>query len=336
MFACTIVVFTLAFVFNNFLIFWLDWPGALAFLQHKQWFGLGPPEAALEGVQVTLGWLQILSYTGAVLYIAAYVLLTPTQPLPSDARHLCAISAFLVRTFFWFVFISGAIWLGATYPLPGAWSEHASGTLPFPDHGPGNTSIYLAVLVAASVLVGRTVRLGSLYWLLLMVLAVELVNIILGHTYPGGGSPWTTHSRAWYLALLLVAVMHQAAAHGRVPIESGTAQARGGSWMRIVFIITLGLPLCGAVLLAGMWTDAGTINMPLLKLHEYTPGPAAPVDFLAAVTVTVLSTFMTIQLAGRFLYHAANLREQVTPGGENETADESITVGVRESATRAD
>ena len=40
--ANVIVIITLVFLLNNYLIFWLEWPGALTFLQHKQWFGFGP------------------------------------------------------------------------------------------------------------------------------------------------------------------------------------------------------------------------------------------------------------------------------------------------------
>ena len=60
--ANAIVMVTLVFLFNNYLIFWLDWPGALTFLAHKGWLGVAPLDAQLEGGKVTLGWLQFLSY----------------------------------------------------------------------------------------------------------------------------------------------------------------------------------------------------------------------------------------------------------------------------------
>ena len=39
------VALTLLFLLNNFLIFWMDWPGPLVFSAHQGWFD---PEILLE------------------------------------------------------------------------------------------------------------------------------------------------------------------------------------------------------------------------------------------------------------------------------------------------
>ena len=46
--ANAVVMVTLVFLFNNYLIFWLDWPGALTFLAHKGWLSLEPLATPLE------------------------------------------------------------------------------------------------------------------------------------------------------------------------------------------------------------------------------------------------------------------------------------------------
>ena len=56
--AGTVVLTTLAFLLNNHLTFWLDWPGFLNFLAHQQWLGLEPLRSPLDDGQVMLGWLQ--------------------------------------------------------------------------------------------------------------------------------------------------------------------------------------------------------------------------------------------------------------------------------------
>ena len=52
----------LAFLVNNYLIFWRDWPGIVNFFGHQGWFGAEPPRKPLAAADVSLGWFQLASY----------------------------------------------------------------------------------------------------------------------------------------------------------------------------------------------------------------------------------------------------------------------------------
>ena len=64
--AMSIVATMLLFLMNNYLNFWREWPGLPSLFAHYGWFGLEPLRTPLEGGQITKGWLQLLSYLGAV------------------------------------------------------------------------------------------------------------------------------------------------------------------------------------------------------------------------------------------------------------------------------
>ena len=53
------VALALLFLLNNFLIFWMDWPGPLALAAHQGWFGLEPLPQPLADGAIALGWIQI-------------------------------------------------------------------------------------------------------------------------------------------------------------------------------------------------------------------------------------------------------------------------------------
>ena len=53
----------LAFLFNNYLIFWRDWPGIVALLSSSGWFGR-PAAKPLEGDAVALGWFPVAELRG--------------------------------------------------------------------------------------------------------------------------------------------------------------------------------------------------------------------------------------------------------------------------------
>ena len=107
--AVSIVAIMLLFLFNNYLNFWKQWPGLPAFFSHHGWFGLDPLRTPLVDNQITKGWLQLLSYLGAVALAVFYVLITRKRPLRSDADLLTGFAAYIIRAAFWIVLIIGFV-----------------------------------------------------------------------------------------------------------------------------------------------------------------------------------------------------------------------------------
>jgi len=106
-FALSVVAVMVIFLINNYLNFWQQWPGLPSFFSNLGWFGLEPLRTPLEGDQIIKGWLQLLSYLGAVVIVVFYVLRTHNRPLRSDADLLSGFSAYIIRAAFWIVLIIG-------------------------------------------------------------------------------------------------------------------------------------------------------------------------------------------------------------------------------------
>ena len=59
------------FLFNNVLNFWHDWPGLLYYLSHQGWLGMSPLDEPSTPALLTRGFLQLLTYLGAVLLVVS-------------------------------------------------------------------------------------------------------------------------------------------------------------------------------------------------------------------------------------------------------------------------
>ncbi|MBT8328080.1 MAG: hypothetical protein KJN87_00120, partial [Desulfofustis sp.] len=105
--ALSIVAVLFLFLINDFLNFGQQWPGVPTFFAHQGWFGLEPPSPPLSEVQITQGWLQLISYLGAAAATALFVLLTSGRTLRDDSALLSELAAYIIRAAFWGVFIIG-------------------------------------------------------------------------------------------------------------------------------------------------------------------------------------------------------------------------------------
>ncbi|UCD31025.1 MAG: hypothetical protein JSV38_09390, partial [Desulfobacterales bacterium] len=103
------VAIMLLFLINNYLNFWQQWPGLPSLLSHHGWFGLEASGTPLEGGQLIKGWIQLLSYLGAVALVVLYVLWTHKRPLRSDAALLNEFAAYIIRAAFWIVLLIGIV-----------------------------------------------------------------------------------------------------------------------------------------------------------------------------------------------------------------------------------
>ena len=106
-FAFSVVAVMLIFLINNYLNSWQQWPGLPSFFANQGWFGLELLRTPLAEDQITKGWLQFLSYLGAVVIVVLYVLQTRNRSLRSDADLLSRFSAYIIRAAFWIVLIIG-------------------------------------------------------------------------------------------------------------------------------------------------------------------------------------------------------------------------------------
>jgi len=105
--ALTIVAMALAFIFNNYLIFWQEWPGIVNLFSHQGWFDYEPLQKPLATGAITLGWLQLAGYLALIFIVAGYVLITRERALRVDSARLSALASYIIRVAFWSVLLIG-------------------------------------------------------------------------------------------------------------------------------------------------------------------------------------------------------------------------------------
>ena len=101
----SVLAFTLAFLINNVLTVWVDWPGVKKIFSHYELFGF--KQKALQGSELNYGYLQIVIYLICIAGVILYVFKTYSQTLEHDSEILSKFSAYLVRSSFWAVFLVG-------------------------------------------------------------------------------------------------------------------------------------------------------------------------------------------------------------------------------------
>ena len=101
----SVLAFTLAFLINNVLTVWSDWPGVKKIFSHYEMFGF--KKKALDGSALNYGFMQIGVYLICIVAVIIYVFKTYSQTLERDSEILSKFSAYLVRSSFWAVFLVG-------------------------------------------------------------------------------------------------------------------------------------------------------------------------------------------------------------------------------------
>ena len=309
--ANVIVIITLVFLLNNYFIFWLEWPGTLTFLQHKQWFGFGPLDATLEGGEVTLGWLQFLSYAGSIVYILAYVVLTPDKPLRADAENLSSLSAFIVRAAFWSVLLIGLADMVISFLRVEGLLEAVAGSDLSGELGKSKfRGVYVHVpIMLLSLVIAWFVHSLGFIWLTFLIVIAEFQIVISRFVFSYEQVFMGDLVRFWYAALFLFAASYTLVHDGHVRVDVFYAQfsERKKAWVNAIGSLVLGLPLCWTILFMGMWQRGSSINSPLRSFEISQSGYGMYVKYLMAGFLVVFAVSMIIQFMSYFLNSVATL-----------------------------
>ena len=105
----SIIAITFVFLINNLLTNWYDWPGVKKLYSHYELFGFKKLNKPLEGTAITYCYIQFLLYLVSIFSVIFYVFRTPKQNLNKDSKILASVSAYIIRTAFWTVFILGLV-----------------------------------------------------------------------------------------------------------------------------------------------------------------------------------------------------------------------------------
>ncbi len=322
-FAVSIVAIMLLFLVNNYLNFWRQWPGLPSLFSHYGWFGLEALSTPLENGQITKGWLQLLSYLGAVALVVLYVLWTPKRPLRSDAALLSGFSAYIIRAAFWVVLIIGLVDIIISFlrvenilsPLVGEELAQALGRPKF-------RGVYVHYpLIFLSLVIAFFNRSLGFTWLAFLVVLAEFQIVISRFVFSYEQPFMGDLVRFWYAALFLFAsaytLVHEG--HVRVDVLYSRFSQHSKAWSNAVGAVLLGLPLGWIILVTGMWDKTSSINSPVISFEVSQSGYGLYVKYLMVGFLAVYAVSMIIQFCSYLLEKVADLRQE--PGGDQSAGE---------------
>ncbi len=302
--ALSLAATTLVYLFNNYLDFWQNWPGAAGM------FG----EAPLRGTALLQAWLQLASYVLAVVAVTVIALRTRERPFASDAALLSSVTAYVIATAFWAVFLIGIVdgaisFLRVEGLLPAVFGETLAQRLGVSSFR--GTYVHFPLIVAAGVV--AFFRRGlDFIWLTLLVVVAEFQIVIARFIFSYEQAFMGDLVRFWYAALFLFASAHTLVAEGHVRVDvlfthfTEKRKALVNAWGSMV----LGVPLCWTILGVGMAGKASVINSPLLYFETSQSGFGLYVKYLMAGFLAVYAVSMMMQFLAYFLGAMAVLRGQ--------------------------
>ena len=302
--ALSLAATTFAFLLNNYLTFWQDWPGAGGIFR----------TASLGGTAVLQAWLQLAGYVLPVIAITAVALRTRERPFASDAALLNSVTAYIIAAAFWSTFFIGIVdgvisFLRVEGLLPAVFGETLAQRLGVSSFR--GVYVHLPLMLAAAV-VAWFKRGLDFIWLSLLVVVAEFQIVIARFIFSYEQAFMGDLVRFWYAALFLFASAHTLVAEGHVRVDvlfthfSEKRKALVNAWGSLV----LGVPLCWTILAVGMWGKASVINSPLLYFETSQSGFGLYVKYLMAGFLAVYAVSMMTQFLAYFLEAMAVLRGQ--------------------------
>ncbi|MDH3689071.1 MAG: TRAP transporter small permease subunit [Gammaproteobacteria bacterium] len=317
MLAGAMVVVVLLFLLNNYLIFWRGWPGFLTLFAHHGWLSFVPLQSPLSGEEVTLSWLQFLSYLGSLAVVAMFVLVTRKRSLRADASLLSGLAAYIVRAAFWAVVLVGlADMLISFLRVEGLLQQLVGAELTTELGRSRYRGAYVHYpLIALSLVIAIFVRTLGFIWLALLVVVAEFQIVISRFIFSYEQAFMGDLVRFWYAALFLFASAYSLIEEGHVRVDVFYTHftKRGKAWTNALGSVLLGIPLCWVILTQGMWGKGSSINSPLLSFEISQSGFGMYVKYLMAGFLVVFAVSMIIQFSSYFLSSVADLRGEPDP-----------------------
>ena len=316
-FALSVVAITLAFILNDYLIFWRDWPGAWPLF--AQWTGTAPPAGAdlsAPGASAR-AWVQAAIYLAPVAGVVLYAFLTPRQPLRVDAERLSVLAAYVVRASFWMVLLVGFVdmiisFLRVEDLLAAVVGEDLTREL--------GRSVYRGTyvhvpLMGLALLIALRTRGLDFIWLAFLVVLAEFQIVISRFVFSYEQAFMGDLVRFWYASLFLLGSAYALVDEGHVRVDVFYARfsARTQAWCNLVGSVVLGIPLCWTILTTGMWGKGSSINSPLLSFEISQSGFGMYVKYLMAGLLVMFAVSMAVQFMSYALSSVSRLRGEEEP-----------------------
>ena len=305
-FSYSILAITFTFLLNNVLTVWFEWPGVKKLFSHYEIFGFKKLNKPLEGGLITSAFIQLFLYFVSILLAAFYVFRSFTQTLETDAKNLSNITAYIIRSSFWAVFIVGLVDFLISFMVVEKLVEPILGEaikikLIIPSFR--ITFIHFP-LILISFVIGYFTRSVGFIWLGVLVVGSEFAIVLSRFIFEYEQAFQGDLVRFWYSALYLFAsayaLIHEG--HVRVDVLYTGFSERKKAWTNSIGSLLLGIPLCLIILFLGMGGKASIINGPVISFEITQQGSnGLYLLYLMAVYLAVFAVSMLIQFTSYFM-----------------------------------
>ena len=305
-FSYSILAITFVFLLNNVLTVWFEWPGVKKLFSHYEIFGFKKLNKPLEGGLITSAYIQLFLYFASILLAVFYVLKSFKQTLETDAKILSKITAYIIRSSFWAVFIVGLADFFISFMVVEKLVEPIFGEaikikLIIPSFR--ITFIHFPLIILSFV-IGYFTRSVGFIWLGVLVVGSEFAIVLSRFIFEYEQAFQGDLVRFWYSALYLFAsayaLIHEG--HVRVDVLYTGFSERKKAWTNSIGSLFLGIPLCLIILFLGMGGKASIINGPVISFEITQQGSnGLYLLYLMAVYLAVFAVSMLIQFTSYFM-----------------------------------
>lgn len=278
-----------AFLINDFLTYWLGWPGIGS-------VGTGGRS-----------WVQAGLYVASIVAAVFYILRTRDRSLREERDRVFRINGFLTRAAFWAVLLIGLVdislaFLRAEELLAGLVGKAAAFNLGKAEF----RGAYVHMpLVAVAVVIAALTRTIGVIWLALLIVVAELFIVMFRFIFSYEQLYMTDLVRFWYAALFLFGCAYTLREEGHVRVDLFYARftSRTKGLVNAVGTLLLGMPFCWLILIVGMAGKTGIINSALLSFEIEGLGDGLYILYLMTVFMGAFAISMLIAFVG-FLFDA--------------------------------
>ncbi len=315
-FALLMVAWAFIYLANNVLNFWFDWPSTLSIFGTAGLFGATAPADGIPG----LAWVQFATYAVSAFAIAAAVVLSPNRTLHADSDFLDGIAGYIIRAAFWAVLMIGIADAVISFLRVEGLLASVVGTALAEDLGRPSFRghfVHYPLIVAALVIAKLKKSLGF-QWLALLIVGAELAIVFARFIFSYEQAFMADLVRFWYGALFLFASPYtlMKEGHVRVDIVYAGLSDQGRATANTIGCLFFGLPLCWTILTLGMWSNASTINGPLLSFEVTQSGFGLYTKYLLAGYLLIFALAMLVQFMSYLLSNVATILHE--PGHEQD------------------
>ena len=308
-FSWSIVLLTFAFLINNILNNWYDFPGVDKFFANYNIFFEIRNE--LTQSEIFKSWVQFSIYIFAILISFIYVKLYDQIKLEKDAEYLSNFCAYIIRSCFWSVLIIGIADMILSFlrvedflvPLFGESLGMNLGKSIF-----RGTYVHFPLLILAFV-IGYFTRTLGFFWLAFLVVIAEFQIVVARFIFSYEQTFMGDIVRFWYGALFLFASSYALIKEGhvRVDILYTNFSKNGKAWSNLLGSLLLGIPICATILLRGMWCEHCILNAPIRSFEQSMSGYGMQVKYLMAGFLAVYALTMLIQFTSFFMSNSSKI-----------------------------